>query len=190
MCWHTCACSRVLCPLPLQVFSQLGGLQLDRDIRSLVAAAGELTTKPVRDKFARLTQVGGCACDPRVNTAVRGRTLRVAHTRLILWRAGCRHKELLGLQVHSVRLLHAGSELPGRLRVPAAGAVRALPFRGVCCDALQMAIVLSLESVEEFLDYWGDDTGHITWRLTPSEVKAILGQRADFNKGTISALPL
>lgn len=54
----------------------------------------------------------------------------------------------------------------------------------------QMAIVLSLESVEEFLDYWGDDTGHITWRLTPSEVKAILSQRADFNKGTISALPL
>lgn len=59
-----------------------------------------------------------------------------------------------------------------------------------CCPALQMAIVLSLESVEEFLDYWGDDTGHITWRLTPSEVKAILGQRADFNKDTISALPL
>lgn len=40
-----------------------------------------------------------------------------------------------------------------------------------------MAIVLSLESVEEFLDYWGDDTGHITWRLTPSEVKAVLQQR-------------
>lgn len=59
-----------------------------------------------------------------------------------------------------------------------------------CLLLLQMAIVLSLESVEEFLDYWGDDTGHITWRLTPSEVKAILGQRADFNKDTISALPL
>lgn len=58
------------------------------------------------------------------------------------------------------------------------------------CQTLQMAIVLSLESVEEFLDYWGDDTGHITWRLTPSEVKAILGQRGDFNKNTISALPL
>lgn len=55
---------------------------------------------------------------------------------------------------------------------------------------LQMAIVLSLESVEEFLDYWGDDTGHVTWRLTPTEVKAILAQRSDFNKDTISALPL
>jgi hypothetical protein len=41
----------------VQVFSQLGGLQLDRDVRSLVAAAGELTSRPVRDKFARLTQV-------------------------------------------------------------------------------------------------------------------------------------
>jgi hypothetical protein len=40
-----------------QTFSQLGGLQLDKDVRSIVAAAGELTTKPVRDKFARLTQV-------------------------------------------------------------------------------------------------------------------------------------
>eukprot|EP00879_Flechtneria_rotunda_P019660 GHRR01020657.1.p1 GENE.GHRR01020657.1~~GHRR01020657.1.p1 ORF type:complete len:653 (+),score=242.69 GHRR01020657.1:85-2043(+) len=92
-----------------KVFSQLGGLQLDRDMRSLVAAAGELTTHPVRDKFARLTQ---------------------------------------------------------------------------------MAIVLSLESVEEFLDYWGDDTGHITWRLTPAEVRGILAQRADFSRDTIAALPL
>jgi hypothetical protein len=53
--WCCCLCRVMSC---LQVFSQLGGLQLDRDIRSLVAAAGELTNKPVRDKFARLTQVG------------------------------------------------------------------------------------------------------------------------------------
>jgi hypothetical protein len=43
--------------LSLQVFSQLGGLQLDKDVRSLVAAVGELSSRPVRDKFARLTQV-------------------------------------------------------------------------------------------------------------------------------------
>lgn len=60
----------------------------------------------------------------------------------------------------------------------------------VCLFAIQMAIVLSLESVEEFLDYWGDDTGHITWRLTPSEVRAILQQRTDFSRDTIAALPL
>lgn len=53
-----------------------------------------------------------------------------------------------------------------------------------------MAIVLSLESVEEFSDYWGDDTGHITWRLTAQEVRGVLQQRTDFSKETIQALPL
>lgn len=43
--------------LAVKRFSQLGGLQLDRDIRALVAYAGELTQRPVRDKFAELTQV-------------------------------------------------------------------------------------------------------------------------------------
>lgn len=38
-------------------FSQVGGLQLDRDVRALVAYAGDLTQRPVRDKFAELTQV-------------------------------------------------------------------------------------------------------------------------------------
>lgn len=61
---------------------------------------------------------------------------------------------------------------------------------GCALSILQMAIVLSLESVEEFLDYWGDDTGHITWRITPAEVRAILQQRTDFSRETIAALPL
>lgn len=90
-------------------FSQLGGLQLDRDVRALVAATGEMTTRTVRDKFARLTQ---------------------------------------------------------------------------------MSTVLSLESVQEFMDYWGDDAGHITWRLTPAEVRAVLAQRQEFSKELIAALPL
>lgn len=55
--WHQRCAVTCACCITLQAFSQLGGLQLDRDIRSLVAAAGELTSKPVRDKFARLTQV-------------------------------------------------------------------------------------------------------------------------------------
>lgn len=65
---HTC-CNQPLPPprLPASIssqvllsrkqFSQLGGLQLDRDVRHLVAATGEMTTRTVRDKFARLTQV-------------------------------------------------------------------------------------------------------------------------------------
>jgi hypothetical protein len=92
-----------------KAFTQLGGLQLDRDLRALVAAMADMTSGTVRDKFARLNQ---------------------------------------------------------------------------------MAIVLGLESVEEFLDYWGDDTGHVTWRLTPAEVRSILKQRADFSKDAITSLPL
>lgn len=61
-----------LCLLP-QPFSQLGGLQLDREVRSLVAAAGDLTTRPVRDKFARLTQV----CMSRVREMGEGGRVRI-----------------------------------------------------------------------------------------------------------------
>jgi hypothetical protein len=43
--------------LSRKAFTQLGGLQLDRDVRVLVAATGEMTGRTVRDKFARLTQV-------------------------------------------------------------------------------------------------------------------------------------
>lgn len=43
-------------------FSQLGGLQLDRDVRALVAYAGELTQRSVRDRFAELTQVCAWCC--------------------------------------------------------------------------------------------------------------------------------
>lgn len=38
-------------------FNQLGGLQLDREARALVAHFGGLTQRAVRDKFARLTQI-------------------------------------------------------------------------------------------------------------------------------------
>lgn len=54
----------------------------------------------------------------------------------------------------------------------------------------QMAIILSLENVEEMLDYWGDNAGSVTWRLTPAEVRALLSQRADFSRERIVALPL
>lgn len=80
-CFHATALPlsiiQVVCVL--QAFSQLGGLQLDRDIRSLVAAAGELTSRPVRDKFARLTQVWLAAyrlrgCSPFVPGTTCSRT--------------------------------------------------------------------------------------------------------------------
>jgi hypothetical protein len=40
-----------------KAFNQLGGLAMDRDVRTLVSHLAELTQRTVRDKFARLTQM-------------------------------------------------------------------------------------------------------------------------------------
>lgn len=55
-----------------------------------------------------------------------------------------------------------------------------------------MATVLGVESVQEFLDcVWGDDAGgHVTWRLTPAEVRGVLAQRVDFDRDVVAALAL
>ncbi|KAL8144533.1 hypothetical protein V2J09_017565 [Rumex salicifolius] len=90
-------------------FSQLGGLQLDRDARALVSHFSSMTQRTVRDKFARLTQ---------------------------------------------------------------------------------MATILNLEKVSEILDFWGDNSGPMTWRLTPAEVRRVLGLRVDFKSEAIAALKL
>ncbi|XP_052194707.1 conserved oligomeric Golgi complex subunit 4-like [Diospyros lotus] len=90
-------------------FSQLGGLQLDRDARALVSYFSSMTQRTVRDKFARLTQ---------------------------------------------------------------------------------MATILNLEKVSEILDFWGENSGPMTWRLTPAEVRRVLGLRVDFKPEAIAALKL
>ncbi|CAA7013042.1 unnamed protein product [Microthlaspi erraticum] len=90
-------------------FSQLGGLQLDRDMRALVSHFSGMTQITVRDKFARLTQ---------------------------------------------------------------------------------MATILNLEKVSEILDFWGENAGPMTWRLTPAEVRRILGLRVEFKPESIAALKL
>ncbi|XP_043721623.1 conserved oligomeric Golgi complex subunit 4-like [Telopea speciosissima] len=90
-------------------FSQLGGLQLDRDARALVSHFSGMTQRTVRDKFARLTQ---------------------------------------------------------------------------------MATIINLEKVSEILDFWGENSGPLTWRLTPAEVRRVLGLRVDFKPEAIAALKL
>lgn len=90
-------------------FSQLGGLQLDRDVRALVSHFSGMTQRTVRDKFARLTQ---------------------------------------------------------------------------------MATILNLEKVSEILEFWGENSGPMTWRLTPAEVRRVLGMRVDFKPEAIAALKL
>ncbi|GAU13708.1 hypothetical protein TSUD_348130 [Trifolium subterraneum] len=68
----------------LGIFSQLGGLQLDREARALVSHFSIMIQRTVRDKFARLTQ---------------------------------------------------------------------------------MATILNFEKVSEILDFWGENSGPMTWRL-------------------------
>jgi len=41
----------------------------------------------------------------------------------------------------------------------------------------QMATILNLERVGEILDYWGPNSGPLTWRLTPAEVRQVLTLR-------------
>lgn len=53
----------------------------------------------------------------------------------------------------------------------------------------QMATILSLESVAEFLDYWGESST-ISWRFGEAQVREILQQRTDFLQDQIAALPL
>lgn len=53
----------------------------------------------------------------------------------------------------------------------------------------QTATVLTLESVQEMLDYWGEGGGG-AWRLTENDVRAVLAQRVDFGQQEILALKL
>ncbi|KAM4721197.1 conserved oligomeric Golgi complex subunit 4 isoform 2-T2 [Rhinophrynus dorsalis] len=88
---------------------KLGGLQFDKELRSLIAYLTTVTTWTIRDKFARLTQ---------------------------------------------------------------------------------MATILNLERVTEILDYWGPNSGPLTWRLTPAEVRQVLALRTDFRSEDIKRLRL
>lgn len=91
-------------------FNQLGGLQLDREIRTVVQALSALAGgAPLRERFARVSQI---------------------------------------------------------------------------------ATVLNLERVAEIIDYWGDNAGAITWRLSPQEIKRVLALRKDFSEHSIQALQL
>ncbi|KAI3924472.1 hypothetical protein MKW98_032673 [Papaver atlanticum] len=53
-----------------------------------------------------------------------------------------------------------------------------------------MATILNLEKVSEILDFWGENARRMTWRLTPAEVRRVLGLRVDFRPEAIAALRL
>lgn len=51
----------------------------------------------------------------------------------------------------------------------------------------QMATLLSLESVSEVSEVWGE-ASDVNWRFTDSQIRSILEQRTDFNRQDIAML--
>lgn len=52
------------------------------------------------------------------------------------------------------------------------------------------SVLLLLLQVTEILDYWGPNSGPLTWRLTPAEVRQVLALRIDFRSEDIKRLRL
>jgi len=62
--------------------------------------------------------------------------------------------------------------------------------RGEFVRLIQMSTLLNLERVGEVLDIWGENSGQMTWRLAPSEVRRVLSRRIGFEGEEIAALKL
>ncbi|KXJ22071.1 Conserved oligomeric Golgi complex subunit 4 [Exaiptasia diaphana] len=54
----------------------------------------------------------------------------------------------------------------------------------------QISTLLNLEKVSEIMEYWGPNSGPLTWRLTPAEVRQVLELRVDFRSEDINRLKL
>ncbi|KAL5021531.1 hypothetical protein ScPMuIL_000686 [Solemya velum] len=84
--------------------------------------------------------------------------------------------------------LHFDKEL--RVLVGYLTSVTTWTIRDKFARLTQMATILNLEKVSEILDYWGPNSGPLTWRLTPSEVRQVLSLRVDFRTDEIKRLKL
>jgi len=62
--------------------------------------------------------------------------------------------------------------------------------REVFSRLIQIATILNLETVHEIVEFWGDNSGAISWRLNSTEVKTILALRSDFKQEAIKSLHL
>lgn len=61
-------------------------------------------------------------------------------------------------------------------------------MRTVCAEPSPTAPLFF--QVTEILDYWGPNSGPLTWRLTPAEVRQVLALRIDFRSEDIKRLRL
>jgi hypothetical protein len=56
--------------------------------------------------------------------------------------------------------------------------------------SMQKATLLSLESIDEAKEYWGEAGGPMGWRLSIDDVRHVLRQRTDFAPDDINALTI
>ncbi len=157
-------------------FNQLGGLQLDRDVRGLIGYAAELTQRPVRRPVVKNNNAGlggrlgyhdvwlvqtlalcgpGCSASMGILSFCSRNAAVCSH---------CIISERCETMVHQVRDKFAILN--------------------------QKAVILSLESAEEILEYWGDNAGPMNWRLSADDIRAVLRQRDDFQPDEIAGLLL
>ncbi|WCJ28934.1 Conserved oligomeric Golgi complex subunit 4 [Euphorbia peplus] len=54
----------------------------------------------------------------------------------------------------------------------------------------QMATILNLEKVSEILDFSGENSGPMTWRLTPAEIRRVSDLRVDFKSKSEAIIAL
>lgn len=71
-----------------------------------------------------------------------------------------------------------------------AGNSRRGTVRDVFARLNQISVLVNFENPAEIYDLWGPNSGGMTWRLTPSEVRKALALRVDFNAEAIRALRL
>lgn len=79
----------------------------------------------------------------------------------------------------------ARNPLPG-LHCSELGGTKAFPQD----SPLLADVALFFPQVTEILDYWGANSGPLTWRLTPAEVRQVLALRIDFRNEDIKRLRL
>lgn len=79
----------------------------------------------------------------------------------------------------------ARNSLPGLCRSEPGGATAFPQDRPLLAD-----LALLFPQVTEILDYWGANSGPLTWRLTPAEVRQVLALRIDFRNEDIKRLRL
>ncbi|CAG10446.1 unnamed protein product, partial [Tetraodon nigroviridis] len=83
---------------------------------------------------------------------------------------------LISMEMEKTALNSEGCSLIKELRslVAYLTTVTTWTIRDKFARLTQMATILNLERVTEILDYWGPNSGPLTWRLTPAEVRQVL----------------